>query len=275
MIARVRGVYETFKNMILTALSYVMDKWNGFKTWFLEFWERIKSIVRAARDWIATAFNSLRERFAGFFDPILNSLSAVISGIKTQIVSLLSGLKGKFTDWLGIDVDGMIAGINKIQSARDANGKATLEYLKTANEAGKKAGETGAAKVRAQGGKFSYDDLLPDFLKGAMGGAEGSGTDNAGVIAGYIAETAKALEVVGFEEVGKVLEASRFTFDGHEFQLTPTFRARMEAIFAEPNATRNIQSTTGIYVLSDADFINIKPIYYEAVRLATEPEVPV
>lgn len=84
---------------------------------------------------------------------------------------------------------------------------------------------------------------------------------------------AKAVEVQKTKKVSNVLDETTFTFDGREFPMTPAARSIYSAVIEYAPATRNLITTTGTYVLIDADLAAFRTAYYTAIFAANDAEL--
>lgn len=85
----------------------------------------------------------------------------------------------------------------------------------------------------------------------------------------------KAVEVQKTKTVSNVLDETTFIFDGKEFPMTPAARSIYTAVIEYAPPVRNLITTTGTYVLTDANLAAFKEAYYTAVFAANDAELGV
>lgn len=97
----------------------------------------------------------------------------------------------------------------------------------------------------------------------------------AGEITAQQTALAKATEVQRTKTVNNALDETTFSFDGKDFPMTPAARAIYTAVIEFAPPTRNLITTTGTYVLTDANLAAFKTAYYTAVFAANDAALAV
>lgn len=95
----------------------------------------------------------------------------------------------------------------------------------------------------------------------------------AGEISAQQTAAAKAAEVTKTKSIEESFDTSVFTYDGHEFPMTPAARSLYMAIFDDTPLSQNIVSTTGAYALIQADIDKFKAAYYAAIYQISDAKI--
>lgn len=83
----------------------------------------------------------------------------------------------------------------------------------------------------------------------------------------------KSLEIQKTKKVSSVFEQNTFSFDGKEFPMTNAARSIYTAVIDSKPATRKLITTTGSYILNQAQLEDFKEAYYNAVFAANDAEL--
>ena len=83
---------------LVAAFVYLWQNCDGFREFWINLWEKIKSAVGAAAEWIKNAWGTITTFFSETWDKIKNAFSTAWAGITTFLSDALTGIKTTFSN---------------------------------------------------------------------------------------------------------------------------------------------------------------------------------
>ena len=96
---------------IVGAFIWLWNTSDGFRQFWLDLWDTIKSAFSTAVDWITTKWSDLRDRVVGIFTDIKNWIGQRIADIKQFATDVKDWFTGRFQD-IATFVSGIFRGIS-------------------------------------------------------------------------------------------------------------------------------------------------------------------
>jgi tape measure domain-containing protein len=165
------GVYAGLLKLLGKAWDYLQGLGQKLGGFFSELWTGIVGGIDKARDYlkekvtsliesVKTFFKPLTDWLGNLFSPLVDSFKGIFNSIKSMITNFLSGSGGWIADKLGIDVEKILSGLNKVKLGTEIASNSTSEY-------GKKIGDAAGEGYKASLNKSQ----LERAVEGAGGGS--------------------------------------------------------------------------------------------------------
>lgn len=198
------GIYAGLFKLLGEGWSLLKNLWGKATSFFSGVWDNIIGGIDTASVYLKTGINAMIENVKSFFrpltdwlgdlfNPLLDSFNSVFSSIKSMAINFLNSSGGWLAEKLGIDVEGILSGLNKIKlGAEKATGAASLYGNKIGDAAKNGYNESleksrKAAGVNQVGGDDRSpadpfaDPTKPDPTKSVIDGITGGGKKSVNV----------------------------------------------------------------------------------------------
>lgn len=96
MAANPIGLIITAITMLVSGFIYLWNNCEGFRNFFINMWEKIKSAFSAVVEWFRGAIESLKSFFTGLWEGIKNVFETIKNGIKVALMFIVELIKGYF-----------------------------------------------------------------------------------------------------------------------------------------------------------------------------------
>lgn len=96
MAANPIGLIITAITMLVSGFIYLWNNCEGFRNFFINMWEKIKSAFSAVVEWFRGAIESVKSFFTGLWEGIKNVFETIKNGIKVALMFIVELIKGYF-----------------------------------------------------------------------------------------------------------------------------------------------------------------------------------